>query len=349
MQPPTIAPLAARSLPFVLPSSLARVLLGLLVGSLLFGLLLLELPAAPLGLGAEVWVADRDADELVGLDGDGFLVRRIHVRAPVALSSAPGGPFVVSAREAWALGEHALWKLGLDGRRLVPLAAGLGPVLDLETLPDGGALVVEFVAGGASRVLRTPGAGTGAAPVGGLATVVELTGATCAAGRLAEGPGALGLEILVGDEAGGLSLVRDGEVVAVRELGGEVGDLAPGPGGTWFALDLASRRLVLLDRDLGLLWAVDHGLAALELAPVVGEERVWLVDSTEPLVRRYGPGGGLEVEAGMPAADATGATDDGQGGLWVASAGALLRLDVHGAVQPGQGGFGHLTDVSRTP
>ena len=164
-----------------------------------------------------------------------------------------------------------------------------------------------------------------------------------------EGPGALGLEILVGDEAGGLSLVRDGEVVAVRELGGEVGDLAPGPGGTWFALDLASRRLVLLDRDLGLLWAVDHGLAALELAPVVGEERVWLVDSTEPLVRRYGPGGGLEVEAGMPAADATGATDDGQGGLWVASAGALLRLDVHGAVQPGQGGFGHLTDVSRTP
>jgi hypothetical protein len=224
--------------------------------------------------------------------------------------------------------------------------AGLGPVLDLEVLPGGEALVVELGLAGPARVSVARG-GSGPKP---LVTLLELDGATCAAARSARQPGQPVTDVLVGDDAGGLTLVRDGQVVATRALGGELGDLAPGPAGTWFVLEVASPgRLHLLDADLALLWSIDTGLKAQGLAVVPGEERVWLVDSTQPLARRFGPGGGLELEALLLASDAAGALARPGGGVVIATPGALLRLDGQGGSLPGQGGFDHLVDLAPQP
>ena len=325
---------------------LVRSLFGIGVGAVLFLVMMVELPASPGAGTAEVWVADRDADELVGLDGDGFVVGRVDVRAPVAVAAGGAAVYAASSLEGWALGEHALVEVHPGGRPRV-VAAGLGPVLDLELLPDGGALLVELISGGPERVLRTKSEAV-AGPGTGLVLVAELDGAGCAAGRTVEHGGALITEVLVGDWGGGLSLLRDGAPVASRQLGGELGDVAPGPGGTWFVLEVAAPgRLHLVDQNLAVLWTVEHGLAAAGLAPVVGQERVWLVDSTEPLARRYGPGGALELEVPLLATDAADAVARPDGGAWIATPGAVLRLDAGGSSVPGQGGFDQLVGIAR--
>lgn len=332
-----------------------RVLVGLGLGALLF--LAARLPLAGVPGAAALWVADRDGDAVVALDGDGLEVRREPLRSPVALAPGGGGAlWVASARDGWALGEHRLLHLAPGGGRTVA-AAGLGPVLDLEPLPDGGALLVELVDGGANRVIAGGGSGAGphgvpagtGAGVTGPRVLATLDGAGCAAARPVDDGGQVAIEVLVGDWAGGLTLLRDGVVVDRRILGGELGDLAPGPGGTWFALDVAGRRLVLLDANLAVLWSVDHGLAATGLAVVPGAERVWLVDGTEPLARRYGPGGALELETGLLASDLGAAAGGPAGDLWAAAPGAVLHLDAAGASLPGQGGFAYLTDLARVP
>ncbi|MDF1800662.1 MAG: hypothetical protein P1V81_15910 [Planctomycetota bacterium] len=332
-------------LPLGIGHPLVRSLFGIGVGAMLFLVMMVELPASPAGAAAEVWAVDRDANELVGLDGDGFVVQRVDVRAPVAVAAGGAAVHVASSVEGWALGEHALVEVPMGGRPRV-VAAGLGPVLDLELLPDGGALLVELASGGPARVLRTPGG----AAVGGAGLVLgaELEGAGWGAGRLVEAGGALGTEVLVGDWGGGLSLVRDGVLVATRQLGGELGDIAPGPGGTWFVLEVAAPgRLHLVDQNLAVLWTVEHGIAAAALAPVAGQERVWLVDSTEPLARRFGPGGALELEVPILASDAADVVAHPDGGAWIATPGAVLRLDASGNSVPGQGGFDQLVGIAR--
>jgi hypothetical protein len=103
---------------------------------------------------------------------------------------------------------------------------------------------------------------------------------------------------------------------------------------------------VLLAPDLSVRWAANLPRRAAHLAPVPGEERVWIANTESPCVLRYGPGGALELDRcglPLPGLDRAVAWRDG---LAVAAVGAILRLDGLGNLKPGQGGFVALSDLA---
>jgi hypothetical protein len=340
--------------------------LGIGLGGLAYGLLEAPIVAGSTG-DVAMWVADRDGDQVVGMDKDFFVQRSVTVRKPVRLEAMAGGTFVLSATGGSPIGKHVL--MFVDDLGLVDPVGTLGAAIDLAPGPDGGVYVVEMGLGGAlSRVLhgiygKHGGAGaavlggTGAPPGGviarALAEFASLPGATCVAARRGPKPpsGALqdALRVLVGDGSGGLSLLgAGGEMLAtVAGLASAVGDVAPAPGGGWWMLDVAApSRLVRLDAQLEILWAVETGMHVESLAPVEGQERVWLADTAESLVRRFGPGGVLEVSVPTVSSDFSRGEGRSGGDFWLASPGAALHLGPAGGGLPGQGGFSYLTDLS---
>ncbi|MCE9593260.1 MAG: hypothetical protein K8S98_03605 [Planctomycetes bacterium] len=284
---------------------------------------------------ATTWVADRDADAVIGLDDELIETKRIEIESPIEVERrSDGATWVVSARDAHPLGPHDLVLYDREGGRSA--AAVFGPVLDLERVGDD-ALVVERKDGN-GRVVRVDSDGRSQ-------VLLELATARCAAG--------CGSVVAVGTDDGAVWLVEASGPRAVfrrQRFGGLIGDLAPGPEpGTWWVLDIArAGRLGLLEPDLSSRWTVDTGLHALHLAPVRGLERVWLADTTEPVARRYGAGGVLELDVRdlpLGGLDRAAAFDDG--GASLAAPGAVLRLDSAGRIRPGQGGFDFLVDVTR--
>ncbi len=330
-----------------------RLALGLAVGALSYALI-----AAPVILaGASTvafWVADRDADLVIGLDKDFFVQRRVFVPSPVRVEAiGGGGTFALSALGGGPLGQHALVHVDAMG---TPSRVGvLGAAIDLAPGPDGGVFVVEMGLGGASsRVLY--GALGGGSPVStpkGLSEFASLSGVVCVGAQLGEKPtsGSLAgaLQVLAGSDSGELTLLGEGGVTIVsrKDLASEVGDIAPAPDGGWWVLDVASpHRLLRVDRDLNLIWSAATGLNAESLSPVTGQERVWLADTTQPLVRRFGPGGILELSVPIVSSDLSRGEARKDGGFWIASPGAAVRVDAGGIMLPGQGGFSYLTDLS---
>ncbi|MCC6407753.1 MAG: hypothetical protein IT453_11340 [Planctomycetes bacterium] len=282
------------------------------------------------------WVADRDADALIGLDEGLFEGKRISLESPVeAERRSDGGLWAVSARESHPLGVHDLLLFGADGNRVA--AAVFGPVLDLELSRDD-ALVVERT-DSSGRVVRVDAQGT-------TSTVLELATASCAAGA--------GSRVAVGTDDGEVWLLELGSapptVLAKRALGGPIGDVRPGPTpGTWWVLDIgASGRVSLLEPTLATRWSVATGLHALHLAPVRGVESVWIADTTQPLARRYGANGALEIDVStLPLGGLDRASASSDGGVLLIAPGAVLRLDPNGVLLPGQGGFDFLVDLTR--
>jgi hypothetical protein len=282
------------------------------------------------------WVADRDADAVIGLDAELFVSRRFELESPVELAvRSDRSVWALSARDGHPLGAHDLVLHSADGRR--EAVATFGPVFDLDLLGDD-ALVVEH-SGEHGRVVRV-GAARPAT------NLLELPTATCAAGA--------GERLLVGTTDGEVWLVDATTlpvtVVAKRAVGGPLGDVAVGPTpGSWWTLGLGGAgRLCLLDPDLTPRWMVAPGVHALHLAPVRGAERVWLADTTEPFARRFGAHGAIELDvADLPLAGLDRAVALADGGLLLAAPGAVLRLDADGAVAPGQGGFDFLVDIDR--
>jgi hypothetical protein len=284
---------------------------------------------------ATTWVADRDADAVIGLDDALIEAKRFEIESPVEVERrSDGSLWVVSARDAHPLGPHDLVLYDGDGRRTA--AAVFGPVFDLARIGDD-ALVVEL-AGQNGRVVRVDSAGSER-------VVLELATARCAAG--------FGSLVAVGTDDGAVWLVDTAAtptVIRRQKLGGPIGDLAPGPTpGTWWALDIGGvARLSLLEPNLAPRWTVAIGLHALHLAPAAGLERVWIADTTEPVARRYGIAGVLELDVHdlpLGGLDRVAALDDG--GVLLAAPGAVLHLDTAGHLQPGQGGFDFLVDVTR--
>lgn len=282
------------------------------------------------------WVADRDADAVVGLDDGLFEAKRIELTSPVELErAADGALWVVSARDSHPLGPHDLVRYGPDGRRTA--AASFGPVYDLERL-GADALVVE----------RTNGAGRVACvtPDGSVTVLASLPTVRCASGS--------GDRVAIGTEEGDVLLLdiaaTPPALVAQHALGGIVGDLAPGPtDGTWWVLDVGGAgRLRLLEPNLVPRWTITVGLHALHLLPIRGEERVWLADTTAPVARRYGSGGALELDVqNLPLSGLDRGVALAGGGVLLAAPGAVLHLDATGTLQPGQGGFDFLVDLTR--
>jgi hypothetical protein len=301
-----------------------------------------------------VWVADRDGHELVGLDAELFVAARRPLRFPVEVEArADGGIWVLSAPRGGPLTPHRLSRF--DSRGFVRRTAEVEVVLDLTTLDGGDALVVE----GASAVPRNPGA---AAPPtrrvlrvaddGSAGGVAEAIGARCVAGR--------GDRALVGTERGWallFDLKRTGGpppgALVRRWCGGELVDVAPGPrAGTWWALDgraSGEGRVLLLDRSLRTVWEAPLGFEAQHLAPVAGEERVWVAAAAEGRARRFGPGGAVEVaSADVAMRGALRGVALPSGGLLLVSPGAVMRVDGSGQRLPGQGGFAFLVDLCVT-
>jgi hypothetical protein len=282
------------------------------------------------------WVADRDGGRAVALGPRLERVRAVALHHPVRVAArADGGAWVVEARAGSPVGPHALTRLAEDGRAATP-PLSLGPVLDLACLDGEDALAVELASG---SVVRVDAAGSAR-------TITTVSGATAVTGRAERA--------LVGADDGRLVLFDAGPVpalLAVRDVGGEIGDVRPGPTAeTWWALDVAGGQVLLVDDDLDPIWTRSAGVAALHVAPVAREERVWLIDANEPHALRYGPTGALELSvADLPLGGLDRGAATGDGGLLLIAPGAVLRLDGDGRLVDSQGGFDFLTDLSRRP
>lgn len=293
--------------------------------------------AAPAAI-VRVWLADRDAGRVIGLDRALMVVHSIPVVAPTEVEArSDGGAWVISAAAGDPLGPHRLLRLSAGGATLA--SCGLDSVHDLAVDPLDRAIVVDGMAG-AVRV--------GVYDDSAVRTLSwSVAGAICAAGD--------GRRVLVGTNAGTLlrfDIVAPQAPPLVANLGGIVSDVAAGPrAGRWWVLDAVGQgRLALVDSALASLWTRPVQLHALHLAPLPGVERVWIADTTQPHVRRYGPNGVLEVDrADMAAGGLDRACVASAGGALFPAVGALLALDAQGARAPGQGGFDFLVDAASVP
>ncbi len=282
-----------------------------------------------------VWLCDRDGDRVFGLDRDLLVVNSVALRAPVEVEARPdGGAWIVSSVDADPLGPHRLLRLLHDGT--LAARAPLGPILDLDCDELGRAVVVDL-----------PGAVARVSAFDANATAVwtrAWPGALCAATAAGY--------CLVGTQAGELVRFDLNAPLAPPlrfNFGGLISDVASGPSADrWWVLDASGAcRLALLDMNLTVLWSRPVGLHALHLAPTAGIERVWIADTTQPNVRRFGPGGVLEIDrSNMPLGGLDRACGAVQGSVLFPAPGALLRLDGLGQNLPGQAGFDFLVDVS---
>jgi hypothetical protein len=272
---------------------------------------------APCGPAA-LWVADRDANLVYGLDEDLILATRVPLGAPLELARSSDGRLFV-LREGGVLDV-----LDASGRILRELE--VGPSLDLDAIED-------------SALLVQPSAALRIGPDFEPTVLVRGVGLRCIAGS----PGSA----LVGTDQGRIErLALDGSgVLASVQVGGAIVDLASGGA---FALDAAGRRLLCLGTDLELRWEVPLPISAQHLGAVPAEERVWLADTASPRVLRYGPAGALELDRGaLPMAGLDRALPWTHGSVLLAAPGALLQLDARGHLAPGQGGFNFLTALAR--
>jgi hypothetical protein len=290
---------------------------------------------APAGEVA-LWAADRDAGELCGLDEDLILARRVALDRPFAVRAlSDGGAWVLRAAAASPSSPSHLARIAADGS--VEIEIELGTCTALELAEGRDALVVErgTGAGGADRALRCDEDGS-------RRPVIEAPGITCLS--------AAGPEIIVGTSGG--EILRAVELVDRVRLDAPIAALAPGTGGdgVWVLFGEGDSRLARLGSDLRLRWSVPTEMLAACLAPVPGEERVWIADAARPLARLFGPQGALEIErADLPLAGIARGVARRDGSVLLVAPGAILRLDRSGRTAPGQGGFAYLGDLDRVP
>ena len=284
-----------------------------------------------------VWVADRDAGALYGLDADLILARTLPLGWPLDIERAhDGGLFVLRSGNQGSSFGHRLVKLDPAGN--ATNQTYLEPCLDLDTLDGRAALLIELPGsgGGPRRAVRV-------APEGALFVVAASPTLRCITGSRNS--------VLTGSDDGWIVRwdPQGGAPITSVQLGGAIGDLRPGPeAGSVFALDTSARRLAYLGPDLALRWQVMLGIEARHLGVVEGEERVWIADTSTPRVVRYGPGGALELDRGsLPLAGLDRSLPWLDGGVLLAAPGAILHLDGRGHLAPGQGGFNHLADLER--
>lgn len=298
-----------------------------------------------------LWIADRGADRIHGLDRSLIVRRSVTVDAPTGLAHARGGGLWVLGSLSGAASGPFVLQLLEPGTQASQVRLEFGASGHLVVGPGGAAFLIEWGGGGNGAdqlwCVEPDGARRHRVLAAHGLTALAATG-TGPASRIVAGGSSGELWSF-----GGPSLARDPLPLALGALGGAIRDLAPGPaGGTW-ALGGDRARLELLDEDLQLLWGVGVDPGRWRLVAVPGEERVWLLDGGLPEVERRGPGGRLELRrrdlpmAGLECGLAGGARDGV--GLLLATPGALLRLDGEGRSLPGQGGFVFLTAMAPIP
>ncbi|MCY2960362.1 MAG: hypothetical protein NTY35_09370 [Planctomycetota bacterium] len=292
-------------------------------------------PAAP---GETVlWAADRDASRVYGLDADLYLTRRLPVDWPLDVEPAgDGGLWVLRAETGSAASTQRLDRFDAAGALVTEL--WIERAADLDVLAGGEqALVVEVRAGALPRLVRVRTEGS-------LFPLIERDGLACVSGERESA--------VLGTRSGEVLRVHaiTGGVLASANLGGHLADLAagPAPGMVWALDDSGPGRILLLAADLTVRWSAPLPRPARHLAPVRGEERVWVANTEEPCVVRFGPGGAVELDrCGLPLPGLDRALA-WRGGVLVTAVGAILRLDQGGNLRPGQGGFDFVSDLAPT-
>jgi hypothetical protein len=293
-------------------------------------------PASP---RVSVWVADRDASRIVGLDADLLPAREHALGWPLAVEPRDdGGLWVLRSGNATSGFGMRLASLDADGA--VANETWLESAPDLALLDGSDALVIEHrgAALAKDRVWRFAPDGTGR-------ILLEEPGlaALCAA---------RGAVVLAARDGRLLRVAADAsrKVHARTAHAASWADVAPGPDGGLFALDVSSPPAVaFLGPDLAVRWRVALGLAARSLGVVPGEERVWVSDSNGARVKRFGPGGALELDVPVVLHAPDHPVAWRGGGVLIGAPGAVLRLDAAGQPGPGQGGFAWISDLARAP
>jgi hypothetical protein len=283
-----------------------------------------------------LWAADRDGSRVCTLDARLIVERSIACPEPLEVRAcADGGAWVLRATRRVAGGAQRLERWNAGGETLASVA--LDPCISLCTDDRDQALVIEaHSASHAERAWRV-------ARDGSLSPLAEREGLRCLA------PWRDG--VVIGTSNGELVCVdASARSTLARESGGVVLDLARGPeaGTLWLLEKRGSNRLALLDERFAARWSIGLRISALHLAPVPGEERVWLCDAREPRVQRFGPRGTLELDLrNLPLAGLDRAVAWSDRGAVLAAPGALLHVDQHGRLAPGQGGFNYLVALDR--
>lgn len=297
---------------------------------------LAEPPRDPPG-PPRVWVADRDASRVYALDANLYVARSVTVDLPLDVEAAPdGGLWVLRAETPSSTSTHRLDRF--DAAGVLETELWIERALDSSVLGDGDqALVVEARAEQLPRLVRVRREGS-------VFPLYETVGMACVSGERSSA--------IVGMASGRVLRVdaTTGVEQASAEVGGSIVDLARGPtaGSVWVLDGAGAGRVLLLASDLSVQWSATLPRAAHSLAPVEGEERVWLAAANEPCVVRFGPGGVLELDrCGLPL-PGLGRALAWRNGLIVSAVGAVLRLDSHGGLLPGQGGFDHVVDLAPT-
>jgi hypothetical protein len=292
-------------------------------------------PAGPVA----AWAVDRGAQELCGLDADLLLARRVPLGWPIQVRALPdGGAWVLRSSGGAPVSPSILDRIRADGSTGAEF--DLGACTSLTLLASGDVVVVErrSASGGADRLLRC---GEG----GRTQILLEAPNLACAA-ETSSG-------LIAGTRRGELLRAAPDPLVGPiprSTLAAAIVDLAPGPrpDELWVLFGEGGARVGLLGGDLELRWSVPTGLRSSCAGPVRGEERIWVADRERPVVRKFGPGGKLELECAnlqLPGAERIVAWTDG--GALLVSVGAILRFDPRGRLLPGQGGFGELVDLDR--
>lgn len=285
-----------------------------------------------------VWAADRDAQRLVGLDGNLIAVREIPIGWPLAVEARDDGGLWV-LRSGNATGTFGMRLTSFSPRYEQENETYLERASDLALVDGRDALAIENGAGasGADRLWRI-------APDGHSRLLLEHAALVCVT------PFAPGeLVVATATSVVRLEIGAVPRVLARANLTARCVDLAPGPRpGTCFVLDAALPcRLFLLGADLGQVWSTNVGFEAHEIVRVPDAERVWLGDTIGARARRFGPGGAVERDLVLSMLAPEHGVDWLDGGALFATPGAVLRLDGQGQPLPGQGGFQWLSDLSR--
>ncbi len=291
----------------------------------------LEREIAPAG-DVAVWAADRGAGAVYGLDENGIVARVLRVESPLRLASAGDvGVWIVRSREAHARAGHDLVLARASGG--TELAIEIDRCADLAATARGDALCIEIDAAGCARATRT--ARDGAREV-----LAEDDSFTAIAGI----PSA----VAIGTSRGELLRIDAGGARSCALVARSIVALAPGPRANWVWVLDGGREVVLVDARDAVVWRAPTGLDARQLAPVAGEEWVWVCDAREPRARRIARAAEDVLECGDLGASAPESIVGGRGrGILAAFSGAIVCRDGRGRVAPGQGGFHTLVDLER--
>ena len=283
-------------------------------------------PGAP-----HLWAVDRDAGEVLALDQDAWVVRRWGVPWPLEVAVATDGAvWVLASRGPGPLAARRLLRFDDSGRQIY------GREFDhaeaLHAIP-GGSIGLLIGTGAARELIDLDASG-------------EETRRSPAAH--AQNCWARGSDRLLG---GGGRLWRASTGTEL-DLGGGTHVAVATRSTGWWVVVRRPEGLHCLHFDESL--ALEGSVSLHRLAPDralrgealrAGADAFWVVPRAGAPWHVYPSGAAHSRSAWQPIA-VTAAIEAPAGGLWLASPGALVRLDARGSPGPGQGGFAHLQDIS---